>query len=296
MIKKISCLLIVAISLSGCASIKFSEKTVKYKPEIPVYKNIKVALVLGAGGAKGLAHVGVIEELLANGIKPDLIVGCSAGAIVGAMYADNLDIHAVKMALISGTRRQFLDRSLASLPISIYGGKKMVQFLTRNIRAKNIEQLKIPFAAVSTNLNFGDITIFAKGEVVPAVMASSAYPGAFYPVKIKGQYFVDGGVFDPIPVNIARQMGAKIIIAVDIGGLLTKSSPKHMLGLIKRSLEISYINQSIMASKDADILINVPFDDVDTFTDSLNNFIYQQGKAAARSKMFEIKELLLKIK
>ena len=292
MLKKLSTFLLIAFSLSSCATIKFSKETVQYNPNIPVYKNIKLALVLGAGGTKGLAHVGVIEELLANGIKPDLIVGCSAGAIVGSMYADNLDINDVKMKLLAGSKNKLLDPSITSLPISLYSGKKFKQFLQRNIKAQNIEQLKLPFAAVATNLQFGNLTTFTQGSVVNAVRASAATPGAFSPVKIKGQYFIDGSVADPIPVKIAKQMGAKIIIAVDIGSNLTKSSPNHMAGIIMRSIEISYIHQTTMAKRGADILINVPFEDVDIFTDSLNYFIYQQGQESAKARIPEIKKLL----
>ena len=284
--KKAILSLSIFILLSGCSALRLSENAVKYEPDLPPKKEIELALVLGAGGAKGLAHIAVIEELLAQGIKPDLIVGSSAGAIVGAMYADTLDIQKVKEQLLAGSSDKVFDMSVSSLPFAFSSGEKLHAYLSDNISAKRFEQLKMPFISVATNLQYGDLTAFSKGPLVPAVRASSAYPGAFYPVKIQGQYFVDGAVADPIPVEIARRMGAKKIIAVDISSRLPTSQPNHMLGLMKRSMEISYIHQSHMARRGADVVVDVEFDDsIGTFTDTANEFIYSQGKKAIQKVM-----------
>lgn len=291
MLKKIIALLVIAVmfgcmfTFTGCASLSFPEKK-KYSPEpLPKLKNIKVALVLGGGGAKGLAHVGVIEELEKAGIKPDLIVGCSAGSIVGALYADQVDIKKIKNNLLETKKNALVQYSIVGLPFSLYSNFTFKQYLKKNLTVSDFKALKIPFIAVATELETGRLIPFSRGKIVPTVMASSAYPGAFFPVKIKGHYFIDGGVANPVPVSIAKQLGAKFIIAVDINEKLTTKKPNQLFGLVKRSLEISYIHHSRLAAKGADVVIRMPFKDVGLFNDSFNHYLYRTGVKEARKKI-----------
>lgn len=290
---RIVSLMVWLILLScGCATIEFSKAKEPHAPASPHIRDIDVALVLGGGGARGLAHVGVIEELLNAGIVPDLIVGCSVGAMVGAYYADTLDINLVRDNILQTKLFDILDIDISYLLFSLSGGKKLNAHLKNHIKARNFEELKMPFIAVATNLQFGNITAFGTGKLIPALRASAAFPGAFFPVKIGDQYFVDGGVANPIPVAIARRFNPKIVIAVDISEGLTEKKPNHMLGIIKRSLEISFIHQSDMAGQQADVVIKFPFKDIGTFNDELNTQIYEEGKKAALEKVEEIKALL----
>lgn len=280
--------------LSACTSLQFYDSKSAPHP-LPKLHNIKVALVLGGGGAKGLAEVGVIEELEKAGIKPDVIVGCSAGSIVGAMYADGLSSKEIKNILLHAKSDTFLKYSLTGLPFSLYSNYKFEQFLENNLKSRDFKSLKIPFIAVATDLRTGNLVPFSNGKLIPVVMASSAYPGAFFPVKINKNYYVDGGVANPVPVTIAKQLGANFIIAVDISGELNTKKPNHVFGLLKRSLEISYLNHSKLAVEGADIIITLPFKDVDTFTDSKNYYLYRTGVKMARKEMpFILKKLNLK--
>ena len=281
-----------SILLTSCTSLEFSRHEVSFKPPIPMYEKVNIALVLGGGGSRGLAHVGVIEELLAAGIHPDLIVGCSAGAIVGGLYADTPDIERIKKLLINKKREHLLDLSIEHLPYGVSSGLFLRKFLSEHLKAKCFNELTIPFAAVATNLEFGDMVTFGTGDLMPAIRASSAYPGVFLPVRIAGQYFVDGGVSNPVPVEAARNLGAKFVIAVDLSGELTDTLPNHMFGVMRRSLEISYIHQSRIAAENADILIKIPLRNIGTFDDKANAYIYNLGREAGRKAIDEIKRKL----
>ncbi|MFY7698480.1 MAG: patatin-like phospholipase family protein [Legionella sp.] len=276
--------LLSLLVISGCSSLQFSEKKF-VKPPLPKIKRVNVALVLGGGGAKGLAHLGVIEELEKAKIKPDIIIGCSAGSIVGAMYADSLDSKKIKKVLLQTKSDHLLKYSLAGFPFSLYSNYTFERFLKKNLNSIEFKSLKMPFIAVATDLKTGRLIPFGSGEIIPAVMASSAYPGAFFPVKIENSYFVDGGVSNPVPVSIAKQLGAKFIIAVDISEKLNPNNPNHFFGLLKRSLEISYLNHSKLSAKGADVTITMPFQNVGTFNDSMNYYLYRTGVNETRKKM-----------
>lgn len=266
--------------LVGCSPLEFSEEPC-YQCPIPKYDRIRVAFVLGGGGAKGMAHVAVLEELLKAGIKPDLIVGCSAGAIVGALYADQLDIAWVKNLLMTQKRENIINFSLSFLPFGLSDGNALQDFLLSNLKSHKFEDLKIPFIAVATNLQYGTLTAFGSGPLEPALRASSCIPGVFVPTKIQNQYFVDGGVIDNVPAEIARQLGAEYVIAVELQTDLDKDSPTNVLGIVKRSLEISLHNQTNHSRKYASYVIQVPLTGIGTLDDGVNEIVYAQGKKAA---------------
>ncbi|WP_052046146.1 patatin-like phospholipase family protein [Candidatus Paracaedibacter symbiosus] len=276
--------------LSGCTTINLDNNASIYRPALPHYDNIKVAFVLGGGGAKGLAHLGVLEELTAAGIKPDLIVGCSAGAIVGALYADKPDLAHIKQLLLKIERDDLLDISLAHLPYGFSNGWAMKQFLKENLTAKTFADLQMPFVAVATNLKTGELTAFSSGDLNKSVRASAAFPSVFLPVNIQGNYFVDGGVANAVPVDIARKIGADFVIAVNLGDQLSDEVPSHVFGILKRSLEISYLQQGRLVTQTADYVINVPLASVGTFDEGLNPYVYKAGVNAARTSILEIKQ------
>ena len=201
------------------------------------------------------------------------------------MYADSLNIKKIKQKLLKTKKNSFLQYSIRGFPFSLYSSFTFKKYLTNNLKSKKFDDLKIPFISVATDLSTGQIAPFSHGELVPALMASSAYPGAFYPTKINGNYFIDGGVSNPVPVSIAKKIGAKFIIAVDIGELLTNNKPQQVLGLAKRSMEISYIHLSKLSANKADVVIKIPFRDIGTFNDSINDYIYQAGLKAAKKQL-----------
>ena len=278
--------------LQSCMTLDFTKHQHSYKPIEPEFKNINVAFVLGGGGAKALAHVGVMEELINAGIQPDLIVGCSAGAVVGGLFANNPDLDHIKNILLHKKREDLLSISLRYLPFGLSNSEELETFLEQELDASKFEGLGLPFISVATNLEFGNLTAFGTGPVVPAIQASAAYPGVFLPVKIEDQYFVDGGVAEPLPVSTAKHFGAKFIIAIDLSGSLTDEFPNHALGIVKRCLEISYKRQSTLTGKGADYIIKVPFTNEGTFDDEMNYQVYELGRQAGRQAIADIKKKL----
>ena len=253
----------------------------------------KVALVLGGGGSKGLAHVGVLHELEQAGIHPDLIVGCSSGAVIGALYADQPHVKRLESLLVNIRRSDLLDFSLFSSPFGIVKGFLLKSFLKENLKARRFEQFKIPFIAVATDLSTGELIELGGGEVVPAIHASAAVPGVFDPVNYLGRYLVDGGVADPVPAGIAKKYGARVIIAVDVGQDLSLKEPYHLFGVAKRSMEICYRKLSEHVVRDADVVIRMNFQDLGMFSDRHNKEIYKHGREMARAMLPQIQQVIL---
>ncbi|WP_316355670.1 patatin-like phospholipase family protein [Candidatus Neptunichlamydia sp. REUL1] len=254
---------------------------------------VKVALVLGGGGSKGLAHVGVLHELEQAGIHPDLIVGCSSGAIIGALYADQPHVKRLESLLTNLKRSDILDFSLFSSPFGFVKGFLLKSFLMENLKARRFEQFQIPFIAVATDLSTGELIEFGGGEIIPAVHASAAVPGVFDPVKYLGRYLVDGGAADPIPADVAKKYGARVIIAVDVGEDLSSKEPYHLFHVAQRSLEISYRRLSEYVTRDADVVIRMNFQDLGMFSDRYNQEIYKHGRETAREMLPQIQRVIL---
>ncbi|WP_230655755.1 patatin-like phospholipase family protein [Psychrobacter sp. I-STPA10] len=200
------------ILLSGCSSTPTKTTTAPTLPTKPM-----VALVLGGGGAKGFAHVGVIKSLEANGIHPNLIVGSSAGSVVGSLYASGKT--AAQLEQIALTTQ---DSDLADFTLSHQGiieGNKLKDFINNQVGGRRIEQLPIRFAAVATEKNNLKKTVFTQGNTGLIVQASSSVPALFIAPRIPekvGKKYIDGGVSSLVPVDTAKALGADVIIAVDL--------------------------------------------------------------------------------
>ena len=178
----------------------------------------KIALVLGGGAARGFAHVGVIRVLEQEQVPIDMIVGTSVGSLIGAIYAYDVNSFELEWSAFTLERDDVFDYDLRTV-LSGMGaakGDKLEEFVRAKVPTVNIEDLKIPFAAVATDLNRGARVVLDRGPVARAVRASCAIPGVFPPVEHQGSLLVDGGVLDNIPASVARERGADIVIAVDI--------------------------------------------------------------------------------
>jgi NTE family protein len=176
----------------------------------------RVGLALGSGSARGWAHIGVIRELEKAGIRPDIVCGTSIGALVGAAYAagelDRLESRVLELGI--GDVVGFMDLSLSG---GVLKGDRLMKFLRRNWADRPIDELGVPFGAVATSLQTGAEVWLRQGSALDAVRASTALPGLFAPVRWEGSLLVDGGLVNPVPVSLARAMGADIVIAVDLG-------------------------------------------------------------------------------
>lgn len=254
--------------------------------------SIRLALVLGGGGARGMAHVGVLEELEQANIPIDVIVGCSAGSIVGALYADCPKASYIREVLHPLRKWDILDINLWYARYGLVQGRSLCQLLKTRLSCHYFHELKIPLYVVATDLVAGELVCFSTGPLIPAVHASSAIPFIFSPVLYCGRLLVDGGVADPVPVAIARQLEADIIVAVDLKELLPKTCPTNLLGVAKRAAEIKFLLQSESCVREADVIIQPELCEVGLFDDKSHDLTYEAGRLAARRAIPDILELL----
>lgn len=261
-------------------------------PEFEVPERIRVALVLGSGGVRGMAHVGVIEELEKAGIPIDLIVGCSAGSIVGALYADNPHIEEIKTAVWKVKTNSLLDIELLNCRYGLSQGNTMNRILNYHLEAETFDQLKIPLVIVACDLYSGELVPIGSGDVVKAVQASCSIPFVFVPCKHMGRILIDGGVINPVPVKVARDLGADVIIAVDLCELLPKTVPTNLFQIAYRSSEIAFMWQNEVCTRNADIVIRPKTCGIGTFNEKKKKSLYEAGKMAAKSEIPRIKNLM----
>ncbi|WP_137938402.1 patatin-like phospholipase family protein [Chitinivorax sp. B] len=228
-------------------------KSVEPAKVVRPYVKPKVALALGGGAAKGFAHIGVIRTLEANGIVPDIVVGTSAGSVVGALYAGGLSGNEM-MSMIG----QVNSDSIADFTFSTKGfikGEELQSFVNRLLQGRPIEKLQKPFAAVATDLKTGRMVSFRQGNTGQAVRASSSVPGVFEPVIISGAEYVDGGLTSPVPVRAAKAMGADIVIAIDISSKPTYGKVNGMMDILLQTVTIMGQSISSYELNDADVVI-----------------------------------------
>jgi len=186
----------------------------------------RVGLVLGSGSARGWAHIGVIRALADAGIVPDLICGCSVGALVGAASADG-SLDRLEDWVLGLRWQDVLGLMDISLSGGLLKGEKLAAFFERHFVDRGIESLPLPFACVATDLASGREVWLREGSVAAAVRASAALPGLFAPVMRDGRLLVDGGLVNPVPVSLCRAMGADIVIAVDLGSDMVGSALRN---------------------------------------------------------------------
>lgn len=258
----------------------------------------KIALILGAGGIKGLAHIGIIEELVKANIPVDLIIGCSSGSLVGSLYSKYNDISKVKDLFLTKSKDDFLEFSLMSSFLGLSNGEKLKDFLEDHLDGDSFESLKTPLKVVATDLVSGSLITFDKGNVLEPILGSAAYPMVFKPVTYEDYMLVDGGVISPLPCEALSEKERKnyFIIAVDLSCELPEFSSSNLFSIAKRSLEISYKKTTERNAKLADVVIKPNIGQIGSFEDGHNNFLYEEGKASAKRALKEINKQLYLIK
>ena len=214
----------------------------------------RVALALGGGAARGFAHIGVIEVLEENGIHPDIVTGTSAGSLVAALYASGhtgkeLEAIAINMDESALTDWSFPGRGLIR-------GEALAHYVREATGNKPLEQMKIPLGIVATDLDSGKPILFRRGDVGTAVRASSAVPAVFQPVKLGTHEYVDGGLTSPVPVRAARDMGADVIIAVDISQLPDGGDTSNALHMLLQTFSIMSRSINELELKEAEIALH----------------------------------------
>ncbi len=250
----------------------------------------KIALVLGGGAARGFAHVGVIKVLEANHIVPDIIVGTSAGSVVGAIYSSGMSAADLQRTAIGLEDAAVGDWSVSSR--GLIRGEALQALVNRLTGNKPLERFPRKFAATAVDLNSGALTVFERGNAGVAVRASSSVPGIFLPTKINNIEYVDGGVISPVPVRTARKLGADIVIAVDISA---RVSPLRSPGAIDISLQSLSILTETLANfecEEADVVIRPKVGQVGSTDFNSRNLLILEGEQAALAELPKIREKL----
>jgi len=248
-----------------------------------------IGLVLGAGSARGLAHIGVLQVLREEGVPFDFIVGSSMGAMVGAIYASGADLYILDKMLDYMNTGLMIDVQIPRF--GFVAGKRIDSFLTLLTKNKSFAQLNPPLMVVATDLMSGQRVIFDQGSVTEAVRASISIPGVFTPVRKDDMVLVDGGVIDRLPVEVARVRGADIVIAVDVTfGPDKKVSIKNTIDVIMAALDITQKHHFNLIGPQADILIQPAVGNFASQDFDNSREIVAQGRSATLDKVAEIKQ------
>jgi NTE family protein len=252
----------------------------------------RIALVLGGGAARGFAHVGVIRALEQEKIPIDLVVGTSVGSLIGAIYAHDMNSFELEWTAFTLEKEHLFDYGLVSAVMGMgpVKGDKLENFIKSKIPVANIENLKLPYAAVATDLNRGTRVVLDRGSIAKAVRASSAIPGVFQPVEHQGKNLVDGGVVDNIPIDVAREKGADIVIAVDISENVTNFNITNMFDVMLQAVNIMFDENVKFKKKNADILITPAVGDVGMLDFTQKKRCMLAGIEATQKAMPDIKK------
>ena len=213
----------------------------------------RIGLALGGGAARGFAHIGVIQVLEEAGIKPDLVVGTSAGSLVAALYAAGRPGAELARVALAMDESAITDWSFPGR--GLIRGEALARYVREQTGGKTIEQLPLPLGIVATDLDNGLPMLFQRGDVGMAVRASSAVPAVFQPVKIGSREYVDGGLVSPVPVRFARQMGAELVIAVDISSPPDGNPTGDPFKMLLQTFAIMGKSINQFELKDADIVV-----------------------------------------
>lgn len=249
-----------------------------------------VAIALGGGGAKGFAHIGVLKVLESHGIKPKIVTGTSAGSFVGSLYASGKSPYQLQQLALN-----FKESDIRDLTLNRQGfvlGQKLQDYVNQQVGNKAIQQFPIRFAAVATRLDNGRKADFIKGNAGQAVRASCSIPNVFVPATIAGTKYVDGGLVSPIPVKTAKDMGADLVIAVDISARPTGNTPLNMWGLLDQTINIMGQQSIHEELRQANVVIQPKVGHIGTLDLKASNQTILEGEKAAQLKIRAIEKAI----
>lgn len=260
------------------------------QPKVP--RSIKIGLALGGGAARGFAHIGVIKALESQGIVPDVVVGTSAGSLVGALYAAGNHGFALQKLALDMDEAAISDWSVPLFAKSsgVLKGEALQIYVNKAVNNVPLERLKIPFGAVATDLQSGLPILFRRGNTGLAVRASSAVPSVFQPVKIGERLYVDGGLVAPVPVRFVRDMGADFVIAVNISAQPDVQQASSSVEVLLQTFAIMGQRLNYHDLKEADIVIQPNLGAMKGNDFNSRNLAILAGEQAAFGVMETIKQ------
>jgi NTE family protein len=261
----------------------------------PEVKPAKIAVVLGAGASKGFAHIGVLKVLESHKVPIHMILGTSVGSVIGSLYASGADAFRLQELALALEKSDVIDVLL--IPNNGFvKGDKLEEYINKTVKNIPIEQFKIPFYAVTTDIQTGQEVVFARGNAGTAVRASSSIPGIFRPVRIGDRMYVDGGVVSPVAVDAARKLGADLVIAVDVSASLDKTQPEGTIEAILQSINIMYSKLAAVQLVNADVVIKPKVGHITTFDFSKKHEAILEGEKAAVEVLPEILRLMTRLR
>ncbi|MBI5274975.1 MAG: patatin-like phospholipase family protein [Burkholderiales bacterium] len=249
----------------------------------------KVGLALGGGAARGFAHIGVIQVLEEAGIKPALVVGTSAGSLVAALYASGRNGAQLQQVALEMDEAAFADWTLPFFNRGMLRGEALGRYVNAQVGNKLIEQMPVALGIVATDLHSGQGMLFQRGDTGTAVRASSSVPALFVPVKIGTHEYVDGGLVSPVPVRYARQMGAELVIAVDISSAPEGNPSSDTLQVLLQTFAIMGKSINGWELKEADLVVRPPLAGVGSAEFTIRRRAIDAGRSAMQALLPQLR-------
>ena len=257
----------------------------------PTPRPPKVGLALGGGAARGFAHIGVIQVLEEAGIQVDLVVGTSAGSVVAALYASGSGGLALSKLADGMDESTLTDWAFPGR--GLLRGEALAKYIRDNVGGKSIEQMRIPLGIVATDLDTGAPILFRRGDPGVAVRASSAVPAVFQPVRIGTREYVDGGLVSPVPVRFAREMGAEIVIAVDITATPDGNATGDAMRMLLQTFSIMGRSINHFELRDADVVLTPSLSGVSSADFASRKRSIAAGREAATAALSALRARIL---
>ncbi len=284
-------LLSASLLIAGCSS----APVIEHPPTALPRQTPKIGLALGGGAARGFAHVGVIQVLEENGIHPDLVVGTSAGSLVAALYASGKTGAQLQQIAETMEEAAFTDWTLPLFNRGMLRGEALARYVNTQVGGRLLEAMPIPLGVVATDLGTGQGVLFQRGDTGTAVRASSAVPAVFQPVKIGRQEYVDGGLVSPVPVHFARQMGANVVIAVDISSSPENNLSNDTLQILLQTFAIMGKTINNYELRDAELVVKPALGSMKGGDFSSRKAAIDAGRTAMQAALPKLKALLSSI-
>jgi NTE family protein len=250
----------------------------------------KIGLALGSGGARGLAHIGIIKVLEAHHINIDYIAGSSIGALIGSLYCVGHSPGQIEKYIQYFPQRYWLDYTVPKM--GFVAGDKVKELIRLLTKQKNIEETQVPLSIVATNLQRGERRVFNTGPIAEAVRASISIPGIFVPEVIEGEPYVDGGVIDRVPVSVVKDMGADLVFAIDVSFFDSNYTIKSIFDVISQTIDV--MEREILRYRmlHADLMIRPKVGHIHTNLFSEAQQIIDEGERAALEMLPTIKTMI----
>lgn len=253
----------------------------------------KFGLALGGGAARGFAHVGVIQVLEEAGLKPDFVVGTSAGSLVAAFYASGKNGAQLQQLSETMDEATITDWTIPLIGRGMMRGDALARYVNSKTGNQKIEDLPMSLGVVATDLQTGQGVLFQRGDLGTAVRASSSVPSVFEPVKIGTREFVDGGLVSPVPVRFARQMGAEFVLAVDISSTPETAKTGDMFQILMQTFTIMGKSINNFELREADVVVRPSLGAIGAAEFSARRKSIDAGRAAMIAALPKVRAALL---